>query len=458
MAILIYLFAAGLRGWKASSGPATVEVDETNFSYSVSVRGGVWLGNGGVAFQCGGVRYEVPHTAATRPLNLRGVTQSNGSYAAIAAVWSASNCSDLRTEVRRYTDGSVEFIATVLAPANGTATEATLVKDGTRTATEFPSFALPGVPPPPRPGPPAVVGCSDGTCDALCALPDVRGCAATWLGAKDLRAAATGRGCGASEPCEAPADACGPGWTVCLGHAGGLGPDALAFAKAVTAEECAGAGTGAFLAAMSHAPAAATSCPAVPNRTADNGCAHSGYGSEPLCCGAPCGVPSCSNALWDGATRALFGRSSGRGSCAAVTIGARVPQGVLCCRDRPKGAGNHAPPVPFGLLTWRGNSLRRPPAQQPLQRPPPHPARQVAWSRTCRRRPTFLSGSAASRAAPSCSTSPTWRQWCSVRPTASRAPSSPAWVTGSWRACKGSSPHCRPTTRRALRFSAEMMA
>jgi hypothetical protein len=213
-----------------------------------------------------------------------------------------------------------------------------------------------------------------------------------------MRAAATGRTCGsAPQPaCGAPVDACGPGWGVCLSHASST-LDTNTFLSHVDATTC-GVPSGAFLAAMSHAPTGSTQCPDPANHSLDNGCpAASGYGSEPLCCGAVCGVPSCSTALWPGKTRALFGTEAA-GSCGGVVTNPvdGVPRGVLCCRITPPppttllrtpaiSAGNtnmhnkamkqvisvktdvsgdeivHKPrattPVPPGLVTWVGSSL-----------------------------------------------------------------------------------------------------
>jgi hypothetical protein len=152
-----------------------------------------------------------------------------------------------------------------------------------------------------------------------------------------MRAAATGRTCGsAPQPaCGAPVDACGPGWGVCLSHASST-LDTNTFLSHVDVTTC-GVPSGAFLAAMSHAPTGSTQCPDPANHSLDNGCpAASGYGSEPLCCGAVCGVPSCSTALWPGKTRALFGTEAA-GSCGGVVTNPvdGAPRGVLCCRVTP---------------------------------------------------------------------------------------------------------------------------
>ena len=126
---------------------------------------------------------------------------------------------------------------------------------------------------------------------------------------------------------------------------------------------------------MGHAPAAASACPAPANRSLDNTCKRAGYGAEPLCCGAACGTPSCSSALWPGKTRVLFGkgaRGGNAGVCAALTIRPdREPRGALCCKKATEAAAaaTVAPPTAAaapalldasgpGFLSWEGNSLR----------------------------------------------------------------------------------------------------
>eukprot|EP01044_Picomonas_judraskeda_P018927 COSAG03_NODE_3869_length_1785_cov_7.220641_2_plen_348_part_00 len=272
--------------------------------------------------------------------------------------------------------------------AQGTVTEPGTkpVTAGNRPVTEFPSLALPNVlpppppppppppfPPPSPPGPPAKVGCSDGSCEGFCSHPTVRGCGASWTGAKNLRAAPTGKACGhppAGHACDAPADACGPGWGLCLAHSH-PGLDTLSFLKQMDADTC-GTEAGAFVSGMSHAPVGATECPTPANQSLDNTCKSSSYGSEPLCCGAQCLVPSCNSALWPGKTRALIG-VDGDGGCAAITIRPdHEPRGVLCCRLPTVVASDEADaPVQSatamrseldtsgpGLMTWTGNSLR----------------------------------------------------------------------------------------------------
>jgi hypothetical protein len=203
-----------------------------------------------------------------------------------------------------------------------------------------PHHFTPPPPPPPAPPPPCTNdGCADGTCEAFCDHPSVRGCQARWNAAVSLRKAPTGKVCGAhgphcgnaSIPCASPADACGDGWAICLSHSG-PGFDTPTFIAAMDPKTC-GSVDGAFLAAMSHVavePSGERHCPDPANPHADNTCKSSGYGSEPLCCGTKCLVPSCSTALWNGSTRALIG-TEGSGSCGAVS--SRIdPEGVLCCK------------------------------------------------------------------------------------------------------------------------------
>ncbi len=237
----------------------------------------------------------------------------------------------------------------------------------------------PPPPPAPSPGPPALVGCASGLCSALCSNPAVRGCAAGgWGGGAgmDLRAPASGVPCGGPlGPCAASAaDACAPGWGLCLA---GAASDASALARLranLSAGECE-KGSGAFVAAMSHASPAFESLPQKPcawrahcgeplffwrstralsllctphaharaqthhthNSCAagppapvavDNGCAAEGWGAEPVCCGAGCALPSCPNSVWLQGTRIHVDEGSG---CGALKPGA--VSGVLCCRE-----------------------------------------------------------------------------------------------------------------------------
>ena len=59
----------------------------------------------------------------------------------------------------------------------------------------------------------------------------------------------------------------------------------------------------------------------------DKGCPASGWGSEPVCCGARCQVPSYPSSVLAGGTRIVEDEGSG---CGAVKPGA--VDGVLCCK------------------------------------------------------------------------------------------------------------------------------
>ena len=133
--------------------------------------------------------------------------------------------------------------------ARGTATgHGSSAAAGQIPVTEFPSLALPNVlpppppppppppfPPPSPPGPPSTVGCSDGSCEGLCAHPAVRGCGASWAGATDLRKPPTGKACGGSKACAAAADACAPGWGLCMSRSA-AGLDTESFLKVGTGD------------------------------------------------------------------------------------------------------------------------------------------------------------------------------------------------------------------------------
>ena len=189
--------------------------------------------------------------------------------------------------------------------------------------------------PPPVPGPPAVVGCASGQCDAFCNVSaTVHGCLASWPATASLRAPATGKPCDAKNVCAAPADACAPGWALCLGNFSAAGADIAAFRAGISADACAAAQSDPrkFVAAMSHARAAWSNLPPAPCPPApvddDNGCAEAGtWGSEPVCCGGACVAPSCPGAVWTGRTQIHIDEDA---SCDALAGG--VADGVLCCK------------------------------------------------------------------------------------------------------------------------------
>ena len=194
--------------------------------------------------------------------------------------------------------------------------------------------------PTPGPGPPAVVGCASGQCDAFCGTSStVHGCLARWEGRVSLRAPATGRACGGSlGPCVAPADACATEWTLCLSANASSPPNSgagvSAFRSGISEGDCAAAQSDprVFVAAMSHARPEWAGLPPAPCPSSpvavDNGCAApGGWGSEPVCCGAGCELPSCPDSVWRGGTRIHVGEGE---ACGGLTSAAA--DGVLCCK------------------------------------------------------------------------------------------------------------------------------
>ena len=185
-------------------------------------------------------------------------------------------------------------------------------------------------PPPPTPPPPAPSpdsGCSKGSCDALCALKNVRGCAASWAGGAAMSAPPTGHACGGAATCDVPADACGAGWHICLSASAGTSANSVAkFAADLDVNTCAGGVGGSFFGGMSHAAANKTCVTGT-----DNGC-HGGWGGEPFCCGDGCRLPSCPDGVWKGGTRIVIGDGAG-GVCDNFALSQRRDQGVLCCRS-----------------------------------------------------------------------------------------------------------------------------
>lgn len=187
--------------------------------------------------------------------------------------------------------------------------------------------------PSPSPGPPAIVGCSDGQCDAFCDT-GVHGCAVTWTGSMSLRTSPTGKPCGTGiGPCESPADACAPGWALCLSNFSAPGLSSNGFRDSIDADGCANGDPRRFVAAMSHANPAWSNLPPAPcppsPQTVDNGCNADGWGAEPVCCGAGCSVPSCPNDLWMGGTRIHIGEGEG---CGSIDGSSGFVDGVLCCK------------------------------------------------------------------------------------------------------------------------------
>jgi hypothetical protein len=242
--------------WIARSDAAAVTVDTRSFSYDIAIGGNTWLTEGLVAIQCGGKRFDstVDGKLDGGPIRVINSTDAKmGAYEAVSRQWTtATPCAKLITEVRWYhAHGMIEFVTRLPEGANGTATQLKLCDRNCLTSTEFPSFLLPGVPPPspPRPTPPpsprplSQTGCSDGVCEAFCDKSEIRGCAATWTSAMGLRTPTTGIACGnnLNKPCKAPVDACAAGWEPCLSWSDGNDLDS--FRSRVTSLECAtGAG------------------------------------------------------------------------------------------------------------------------------------------------------------------------------------------------------------------------
>jgi hypothetical protein len=172
-------------------------------------------------------------------------------------------------------------------------------------------------------GPPAVVGCADGRREAFldtALYPDIAGCLATWNGTVDLRAAPVGVACGDGlVACTTAADACAPGWHPC-----GAAGDVAELRSAASGEQCAYAGSGAFVAAMSHCNGSTSGvCDYVDQPGETAGCAASGWCSEAVCCGSDCHGGICKDGVWPSQT-SIF---SGCRSVPASAVG-----GVLCCR------------------------------------------------------------------------------------------------------------------------------
>lgn len=192
-------------------------------------------------------------------------------------------------------------------------------------------YVWPSLPPPPPP--PSVVGCADASCDAFCEGGAVHGCTASWAGALSMRAPPSGKPCGGTlGPCAAPADACAPGWTLCMaGAAPPPGASIADFRAGMAPSACASGDPRIFVAGMSHAlsawePLPPGPCPLQPGG-ADNGCAATGWGSEPICCGGGCQVPSCPNMIWPNGTRIHINEVDGCGALQGGSV-----DGVLCCK------------------------------------------------------------------------------------------------------------------------------
>lgn len=179
-------------------------------------------------------------------------------------------------------------------------------------------------------GPPAVLGCADGRRDGLLDLdlyPKIAACLGTWTGTVSLRAAATGAACGndiaSNAPCHVPADICAAGWHIC-GTSG-----AVAEVKQLTVDQCASAGGGRYVTAISHCLTQDTRCVYDTAPDAIYQCFPTGWCSEAVCCGAQCTqTGACPDGVWPGATHIAKGVDQGCGAIDAQRAGG----GVLCCK------------------------------------------------------------------------------------------------------------------------------
>jgi hypothetical protein len=165
-------------------------------------------------------------------------------------------------------------------------------------------------------------GCADGEREAFMQIadyPDIAGCAAQWAQEQSLRANPTGLPCGDDlTECATPADACAPAWHVC-GRDGSIGE-----LLEVDPEECrTAAGQGRFVAGLSHCSASFACEYDLPLP-----CIDTGECSEPVCCGAGCAIPGCTDGVWFGETRHSAVDMVG---CGQFVSAADI--GILCCRD-----------------------------------------------------------------------------------------------------------------------------
>lgn len=167
-------------------------------------------------------------------------------------------------------------------------------------------------------GPPATTGCADATREGFLdgtAFPTIAACAASWS-TQSMRTPPTGAACGNDlGPCATPADACAPGWHVCLLH--GYPGDLTA---RISADDCAPTTTtvpARFLAA-SDQQGGHPCGPPLP-------CGNDNGWSIAVCCGQPC-LTSQSSCVFPN-NRTPFGATT----CGAAAVNA--PDGVLCCMD-----------------------------------------------------------------------------------------------------------------------------
>jgi hypothetical protein len=171
---------------------------------------------------------------------------------------------------------------------------------------------------------PGAVGCADGEREAFVdrvAYPTIAGCAATWFGTLSLRQPSIGLPCGDDGTgCVTPASACALGWHIC-------GVDGtIAELLVVSGAQCAAAGPGRFVAALSHC--ATNQGPGCPY-TEPFPCYPTGWCAEAACCGTDC-LPlasfGCNDGVWMDATT---GTNLDGIGCGAVP--STEQDGVLCC-------------------------------------------------------------------------------------------------------------------------------
>ena len=131
--------------------------------------------------------------------------------------------------------------------------------------------------------------------------------------------------------CVIPAQACAPGWTVCLEEP---------LLDAISSEDCHNI-DGTFLCGFSHTAA---------NGNPDNGCLlpdnqcngvndGSGWGNEAVCCGQSCRSPDCNSGVWPDAT--YIGNDE---PCSLATSTVDNPVGVMCCKLSATVCGDAMPP------------------------------------------------------------------------------------------------------------------
>jgi hypothetical protein len=184
------------------------------------------------------------------------------------------------------------------------------------------------------PGPPAIIGCSDGRREGLLDMalfPDVAACIGEWSGEQSLRQPSDRTACGndAGKICAVPADLCAPGWHLCAS-----GGSALELSTRLTPDQCDIAGGGRYVAATSHCQGLCVTstctafCQYDPSGTEMLPCLPNGNCSEPACCGQACrNSGSCTDGVWPSRTHITNGPDQGCGM-----VSSRRAGGVLCCR------------------------------------------------------------------------------------------------------------------------------